>query len=67
MGKLADMRRERAQITEEYDNSKRQIHANYTRDLENLEKKTRAARRALAQRQREQMNKALELVDKGEV
>ena len=67
MGKLAEFRAERAAITTRHDESKRSIHANYVTDLANLERDTRLARRALAQRQRVLWNKALEVVEEADV
>ena len=63
MGKLAELRAERARITTEYDEAKRSIHANYMNDLHQLEKRTEAARRVLGQRHRAALNAALEILD----
>ncbi len=67
MGKLAERRHERAEITRQHDAAKVQIHANYQKDLSDLDIKTDRKRRALRELHRASLNKALAIVDAGEV
>ena len=67
MGKLGEFRTERGAITKEHDERKVSIHANYMRDLQELEEATARRRRALARRQRAFFNKALEKVKEEEI
>ncbi len=67
MGKLAERRHERAEITKWYDSAKVSIHANYMTDLTNLDKEHDRKRRVLREQHRASLNKALAMVDAGEV
>ncbi len=67
MGKLAERRAERAEITKWYDHAKVSIHANYMQDLKNLDTERDRRQRALHVIQRASLNKALAMVDAGEV
>ncbi len=67
VGKLAERRAERAAITEWHNSAKVSIHTNYMKDLANLEVETKRRRRALSEQHRASLNKALAIVDAGEV
>ena len=64
MGRLAERRAEKAVITQWYEDTKRQIHAEYMDDLANLVQESRRRLRALITIQNKELNAALEIIDK---
>ena len=65
MGRLAERRAEKAVITQWYEDTKRQIHAEYMQDLRELGEEHERRYRNLMSIHRKELNAALEIVDNG--